>query len=120
SPSARPTPPGFSACINLDLDPMRIHSTPVGKSSSSIRCRGTIRAPVLFAGALLLALGAFVLLRFSKGEPPPVAGAAEPAAAVEPESNATVSPVTNTPAPADLAARPPVTSPPPKVVRKPP
>jgi PBS lyase HEAT-like repeat len=99
---------------------MRIQSPPVGKSCPSIRCRGTIRAPVLFAGALLLALGVFVLLRFSKGEPPPVAGAAEPAAAVEPESNATVSPVTNTPAPADLAAQPPAALPSPKVVREPP
>src|SRR5438445_2407802 len=54
---------------------MRIQSTPYGKSSSSIRCQGTIRAPLLFAGALLLALGVFVLLRFSKVGPPPVAAA---------------------------------------------
>ena len=83
-----------------------------------MHCRGTIRAPVLFAGALLLALGVFVLLRFSKGEPRPVAGAAEPVAAVEVESNTTVSPVTNTPASADLAARPPAALPPPKGVRE--
>jgi len=83
-----------------------------------MHCRGTIRAPVLFAGALLLALGVFVLLRFSKGEPRPVAGAAEPVAAVEVESNTTVSPVTNTPASADFAARPAAALPPPKGVRE--
>lgn len=93
---------------------MRIESTPVGKSSARIRCRGTIRAPVLFAGALLLALGVFALLRFTKGEPPSAAGPTEPTASAESESNATVSPLTNTPAPVALAA------PPPKVVREPP
>jgi len=57
-----------------------------------------IRAPVLFAGALLLVLGVFVLLQFSKDKPPPIATGAEPAA-VEQESNA----VTKTPS-ADHAA----------------
>lgn len=77
-----------------------------------------IRAPVLMAGALLLALGGFALFRFSKGEPPPVAGEAQQAAAVESESNSTVWPGTNAPAPADLADRPRAALPSPKVVRE--
>ena len=97
---------------------MRIQSTPVKNSRSRIRCRGTIRAPVLIAGALLLALGVFVLLRFTKSERPPVAGAAEPTAAVESESSATLSPRTSTPAADDLAARAPAPPPPPKAVRE--
>jgi len=91
---------------------MRIQSSPVEKSSSSIRGWGAIRVPLIVAGALLLALGVFVLLRFSKGEPPPVSAAAEP------ESNGTVSPMTNTPASADPAARPPATLPRLRAVRE--
>jgi len=107
--------PGKKSVI---LDDMRIQSSPIGKSSSSIHCRGAIRAPLLFAVVLLLAFGVFVLLRFSKGEPPPVAGATEPVAAVEPGSNATVSAGRNTPASGELATRPPATLPPPKVARE--
>jgi hypothetical protein len=69
-----------------------------------MRCRGAVRAPVIFAVALLLALGVFVLLWFSKGERP--ASSAELPAGAEQESNSTVSSVTNTPASGDLATRP--------------
>src|SRR5258706_3744883 len=91
---------------------MRIQSTPVEKSSSSIRGWGTIRVPLIVAGALLLALGVFVLFRFSKGKPLPVSTAAEP------ESNGTVSPMTSSPVSADPAARPPATLPRLRAVRE--
>src|SRR5690349_8422454 len=74
---------------------MQIEARLVKKANSRIRCRGTIRAPVLFVTMLLLALGVFLLIRFSRNEPP-IAGAGDPASAVEPKSNDTGSPATNT------------------------
>jgi hypothetical protein len=73
---------------------------------------------VLFAAALLLAIGLLVLFRFSKSQAPPSPGTVEQAAAVEPESNATLSPVTNNPAPANIPSR--RTASPSNVVREPP
>jgi len=67
---------------------------------------------VLLAGALLLALGVFGALWFTKSKPSPVTMAAEPVAAIEPESSAKVSPVTSSPASADLAAQPQAALPP--------
>jgi len=89
---------------------MRIQSAPVGPSRSSLRCRGAIRAPVLFAAALLLALGGFVVFRFAQGGLTPVASM--PAATVEPESSAIVSPVTNASAATELITEPVATLPP--------